>query len=395
MSTLTIRSLKAQRTKLGAEAQAVLEGAARAGRSMTGEENETFDRIMAERDGLDDTISRAERLVEDERATVDDLPGPEREDATVKAFRSYLVHGRAALTEQQARALNAGHDPEGGFLIAPKTFVTDLLQRVDDQVPMRGLATVQRLTQAESLGVPTLETDLNDAEWTSEIGTGSQDDALRFGERELSPNPLAKQVRISRKLLRLASTNPETIVRDRLAHKFGVTQEKAYMTGDGNKKPLGVFTASTDGISTARDVSTGAATGFTGDGLIDAKYALKAQYWQSARWLFHRYAIRDIRKLKDGNGQYLWQPGLTGGAPDTIIDQPYIVSEFVPNTFTTGQYVGMFGDFSHYWIVDSLAFEIQRLVELYATSNQIGLIGRLESDGMPVMEEAFVRLKTA
>lgn len=395
MTTLDIRSLKAKRTKLGADAQAVMEGATSAGRSMTGEENEKFDRIMAERDELDATITRAEKLLEGQRGSLDNEPDDQRQDAAAKAFRAYLVHGRNALTDQQVRALNAGHDPEGGFLVAPKQFVQELLQRVDDEVPLRGLAEVQQLTTSESLGVPTLETDLNDAEWTSEIGTGSQDDSLRFGERELSPNPLAKQVRISRKLLRVAAMNPETIVRDRLAYKFAATQEKAYMTGDGNKKPLGLFVASTDGISTARDVSTGLATGFTGDGLIDAKYTLKAAYWKNARWLFHRFAIRDIRKLKDGDGQYVWSPGLTGGAPDMILDLPFTVSEFVPNTFTTGQYVGMVGDFKKYWIVDALQFEIQRLVELYATSNQIGLIGRMESDGMPVLEEAFVRLKTA
>ncbi|WP_406262558.1 phage major capsid protein [Streptomyces chartreusis] len=395
MTTLKIRELKAKRTKLGVDARALMEAAMGASRSMTGEEEKQFDALMDERDKTDAMIGRAEKLLDDERDGLDDVPDDKREDAATKAFRSYLVNGRGALSEQQVRALNAGHDPEGGFLAAPKEFVQKLLQKVDDDLPLRRLATVQQLNQAESLGVPTLEADLNDAEWTSEVGTGSQDDALRFGERDLSPNPLAKRVKISRKLLRVAVMSPEAIVRDRMAYKFGVTQEKAYMTGDGNKKPLGLFVASTDGISTNRDVSTGLATGFTGDGLIDAKYALKGQYWRKAQWLFHRNAVRDIRKLKDGQQQYLWQAGLAGGAPDTILDLPYMVSEYVPNTFTTGQYVGMLADYSYYWVVDALQFEIQRLVELYAETNQVGFIGRMESDGMPVLEEAFVRLKTA
>jgi HK97 family phage major capsid protein len=270
---------------------------------------------------------------------------------------------------------------------------------MDDQVDIRRLATVQQLTQAESLGVPTLDTDLADAEWTSEIGTGSQDDALRFGKRELRPNPLAKRVKVSRTLLRRAALNPETIVRERMAYKFGVTAEKAYMTGDGNKKPLGLFTASADGIPTTRDVQTGSATGFTGDGLIEAKYTLKGQYWARAQWLFHRDAIKLIRKLRDdtggaGVGNYIWQPGLANDRPDTILDLPYLVSEFAPNTFTTGLYAGMLADFSFYWIADALSMEVQRLVELYAESNQVGFIGRLETDGMPVKPEAFIRLKT-
>lgn len=397
---MKIRELKAKRTKLGADAKAIMDAATAAGRSMTGEEETQFDALMDERDGVDRTIERAERLQDDDAGRVeddqdDDADRGGRDAAAMGALRAYLLGGRAALTSDQARALNAGHDPEGGFLVTPQVFAQQLLQAVDDAVPLRGLATVQQLTQAESLGVPTLDTDLGDAEWTSEIGTGSQDDALRFGKRELRPHPLAKRVKVSRKLLRVSTMNPEQIVRDRMAYKFGVTQEKAYMTGDGNQKPLGLFTASADGLSTGRDVATGSATGFTGDGLINAKYALKAAYWKQARWLFHRDAVRDIRKLKDGNQQYVWQAGLAGGDPDKILDVPYILSEWVPNTFTSNQYVGMIADFSYYWIVDALAFEIQRLIELYAETNQVGFIGRLESDGMPVLEEAFVRLKAA
>lgn len=312
------------------------------------------------------------------------------------ALRAYVIGGRGNLTPEQARALNAGNDPEGGYLLPPIQWIKELIKAVDDAVPLRGLATVYQLTATDSLGVPTLDTDLADAEWTSEIGTGSQDDALRLGKRELSPNPIAKRVKISRKLLRLTGGNAEDLVRERIAYKFGVTQEKAFMTGDGNKKPLGLFTASADGIPTTRDVNSGLATGFTGNGLIDAKYALKAGYWANARWLFHRDALKNIRKLKTTTDeQYVWQPGLASDRPDMILDVPYVISEFVPNTFTDGLYGGMIGDFSKYWIAESLALEIQRLVELYAETNQVGFIGRQEVDAMPVLGEAFVRIKCA
>lgn len=275
-------------------------------------------------------------------------------------------------------------------------WVNELIKKVDDAVPLRGLATIRQLRTAESLGVPTLDTDLTDAEWTTEVGTGSQDDSLRFGRRELDPNPLAKRVKVSRKLMRLTTGKAEDIVRDRMAYKFGVTQEKGYMTGDGNKKPLGLFVASADGISTGRDVNSGLATGFTANGLIEAKYTLKAGYWNAARWLFHRDALKAIRKLKTTTDeQYVWQPGLASDRPDTILDVPYIVSEFVPNTFTDGLYGGMIADFSYYWIAEAMGLEIQRLNELYAETDQIGFIGRQEIDAMPVLEEAFVRIKCA
>ncbi|NUT96734.1 MAG: phage major capsid protein [Saccharothrix sp.] len=400
----TIHELRQERAQRAASARAILDRAQNENRDLTAEENTEFDRLMQESDDLETRINREERLREQERRVADTDPRPEPPggpggdrdtEAHEAAFRAYLVGGRAGLTPDQARALNMGNDPEGGYLVAPQRFVAELIQGLDDMVHLRRLANVQQLTTNESLGVPTLDTDLNDAEWTTELGTGSQDDSLRIGKRELRPQPMAKRVKVSRTLLRRAAISPETLVRQRMEYKFGVTAEKAYMTGDGNKKPLGLFIASSDGISTARDVNTGSATGFTGDGLINAKYALKSAYWQRANWLFHRQAIREIRKIKDDNGQYVWQPGLSGDRPDQILDLPYIVSEFAPNTFTSDQYVGMLGDFSYYWIADALDFEIQRLVELYAETNQVGFIGRMESDGMPVLQEAFVRLKAA
>lgn len=395
---MNIRELRAKRTKLGADAAAIMEAATAAGRNMTPEEETSFDRLMDERDQVDGTIERAERLRDDDRqeAARQELEPGASDAEAMGALRAYFLGGRTALTPTQARALNAGNDPEGGYLLPPMEWVNQLIQRVDDAVPLRGLATIRQLRTAESLGVPTLDTDLGDADWTTEIGTGSQDDSLRFGRRELDPNPLAKRVKVSRKLMRLTTGRAEDIVRDRMAYKFGVTQEKAYMTGDGNKKPLGLFTASTDGISTGRDVNSGLATGFTANGLIDAKYTLKAGYWNAARWLFHRDALKAIRKLKTTTDeQYVWQPGLASDRPDTILDVPYIVSEFVPNTFTDGLYGGMIADFSYYWIAEALGLEIQRLNELYAETDQIGFIGRQELDAMPVLEEAFVRIKCA
>lgn len=400
---MDINAMRQERAGLVTQARGILDTAQAEKRELTAEEEQKFDRLMADADKRDADIAREEKLRERERRDAEvepparDRNGPDGggpDGLAQRAFARYLRDGRAALSPEESRALNMGTDPEGGYLVAPQKFVQELIQKVDDDVPLRRLATVMPLTTNESLGVPTLDTDLNDADWTSEVATGSQDDALRFGKRELRPNPLAKRVKVSRTLLRRGALDAETIVRDRMSYKFGVTQEKAYMTGDGNKKPLGLFTASTQGISTGRDVQTGSATNVTGDGLIDAKYTLKAAYWKRANWLFHRDAIKLTRKLKDSQNQYLWQPGLAGDRPDTILDVPYIVSEWVPNTFTTGLYVGMIADFSFYWIADSLAMEVQRLVELYAETNQVGFIGRLETDGMPVLEEAFVRLKT-
>jgi len=314
------------------------------------------------------------------------------------AFENYLVSGRAKGldTGGETRDLAADSDVDGGYLVAPTQTVASLIQAVDDAVVVRQFATVIPVRSAQNLGVPVLDTDVSDADWTTEIQTGTKDTAMKFGKRELNPVPLAKRILVSRKLLRTGALPVESIVQARLAYKFGVSQEKAFLTGSGANEPLGMLTPTANGISTSRDVNTGSSTDMTADGLIDAKFYLKASYWSrpSTAWLFSREAIKRVRKLKDNQNQYLWQPGLVAGEPDRILDIPYVVSEFVPNTFTTGKYVGILGDMSFYWIAEALSLEVQRLSELYAEANQIGYIGRMEVDAMPVLEEAFARLKT-
>lgn len=291
------------------------------------------------------------------------------------------------------RAIQADSDILGGNLVAPLQMLDTLIKAVDDQVYLRQWGTVYPVTGAKSLGAPSLDTDPADPAWTSELLIGSEDSSTRFGRRELTPHPLAKYIKISRKLLQKIPS-VESLIIQRLAYKFAIAMEKGGMTGTGVGSPLGVFTASADGVSTSRDVSTGnTTTSMTFDGLKEAKYTLKGQYWTRARWIFHRDGVKQLAKLKDGEGQYIWAESVRVGEPDRLLGLPVFMSEYAPNTFTTLLYVGILGDFSFYWWADSLAMEMQRLVELYAATNQIGLIGRLESDGMPVLAEAFVRVK--
>lgn len=385
------------RQKMGAlwlEAKAIQDKADTEKRTMLPEENTRFDALMAEFDQKKADVERREKLTAAQRAGGEGTDA-KRSDSTDtelrSAFRAFVQTGDRA----ELRALQADLSVSGGYLVAPQVIANTLLKAVDDEVFMRTLANVlPPLERAESVGLPYLAADPADAAWTSELAVGTEDSTMAFGKRELYPHPLAKFIKVSNKLLRL-NPSAEALVIGRLAYKFGISMEKAYLTGTGSNQPLGVFVASNDGIPTSRDVATGnAATSIGVDGLIEAKYAVKSQYMRTASWLFHRDAVKQIRKLKDGNGQYLWQPALSADRPDTILERPFYMSEYVPNTFTASLYVGLFGDFKvGYQIQDALDFGIQRLVELYALTNQTGFIGRLETDGMPVLAEAFARVK--
>lgn len=317
------------------------------------------------------------------------------EERAALGTEDYRAAHAAFLRSGERRDLMAGSDPKGGFLV-PSVFIAELLEKVRDMVVVEQFATVQLLPTGDSLGRPTLENDPADADWTSELATGSEDSTMSFGKRELYPGPLAKLIKVSRTLMRRSPLGVEAIVRDRLAYKFGITREKGFFTGDGVNGPLGIFTASADGIPTSRDVSTGnTTTAFTADGLKEAKWSLKGGYLMNARWLFHRDGMKALDKLKDGEGNYLLQPDIRQGTGDVLLGRPVLVSEYVPNTFTSGNYVGAIGDLRYYWIADSLAFTIQRLDELYAATNQVGFIGRAETDAMPVFGEAFARVTLA
>lgn len=397
-----IEQLRETRAKALADARAIVERAGAEKRSLNDSEKQQYDGHMADCLRSKEDIERMETLVSEERSAAavaagaaGNRPGqqgaPDAE-ARMKAFRSVLL---GAATPEEVRALTAGTDVSAGFLNAPQEFVAQVIAKVKDLSFVRQEATVYPVTSFEGLGVPSIETDPADADWSEEITAFGEDTTLAFGKRELRPHPLKKLVKISDKLLRGAAVNPETIVMDRAAYKFGITEEKAFLTGSGNKQPLGVFTASAAGLNTDRDfgATDNAATAITFDGLIATKYGLKAQYQAKAKWLFHRDAIKMIAQLKDGDGQYLWQPSLIAGQPDLLLGRPLMMSEYAPSTFTAGLYVGIFADFSWYWIADSLNLRIKRLNELYAATSQVGFIFDKETDGMPVLPEAFARIK--
>lgn len=406
----TLKELREERSKAIADARAILTKATGEKRAISKEEQTEYDKYFAQADELRTQIVNQEKLQEAERelaeATGDNeerTRGPgddkgERRDrvpVVMQAFRSFLMSGRAEGDgAEELRALSAGVATEGGYIVAPEVFVNALIKAVDDEVIVRRLATVIPMLNGASIGIPSLDSDPADADWTTELQTGSEDSSMGFGKRVMQPHPVAKRIKVSNQLLRTSALPAEQLVRARLAYKFGVTLEKAYMIGDGNKKPLGLFAASNDGIPTSRDVATGnTTTAPTAEGLINAKYAIKAGYWRNAEWIFHRDAMKEIAKLKGSDGQFIWRESLRDGEPDILLGRPVNLSEFAPNTMTTGLYCGILGDFSNYWILDSLLLQIQRLNELYAETNQVGFIGRYEGDGAPVLGEAFARVK--
>lgn len=404
--------LRQEAGRLVNEARGILKKSDEEKRALTAEDQERFDTLHRT---AEDHIATAERLEHQERVDAleheggetrvvppsmpgSELPVTRRAQPEYRdSFRSFLRQGLDLMPSQQRATLQVDSAEGGGLVVASEQFVAGILQTADNIVAIRQLARGFQVGYEETLGQPTLDGDLSTFEWAGELTESEEDTGLAFGLRELKPKALKrKHVKMSKRLLESPRLNTEQIVTERAAVALANTLESAYCTGNGANQPLGLFTASEKGINTDRDVSTAnTSSEIRGDGLISAQGALKDAYQREARWLFHRDAITQIRKLKDGEGQYLWQPGLQLGEPNLILGKPYVTSDYVPNTFSSSAYVGMYGDFSYYYYADAFSsMTIQRLVELYALTGQVALLfDRLAADGMPVLSEAFVRIK--
>jgi HK97 family phage major capsid protein len=409
--------LREKRAKLVADARAILTKAEAEERDTNAEENAEYDRIMGEVDGLKKRVDQLERLEssEDEMdapAERSGRPGtaeerrasaPTSEAEERAAYTGWVRTGRIgqALRASQNRAsevrdLVLGTDTAAGYLITPTQISQSIVTQCADYTFIRDLAHVERVTEAKSLGVRQLTARADDFDWTTEIASVTADTGLTMGRRDLTPNIMTKLVKASIRLL-MASGDASSLINAQLAYKYGLTLEKACLTGDGSGKPLGVFTASSNGIATSRDLTSGTSGDFTADDLIGLKFNIKQPYLQGPKssWILHRTIVLKIRKFKDSYGQYLWQPGLQAGSPDRLLDVPLRMSEWAPNTVSAGNYVAIIGNFEYYWIAEVVDLIIQRLVEKYADTNEVGFLARFFADGSPVLGEAFSRLKIA
>jgi HK97 family phage major capsid protein len=368
------------------------------GKEMPADKQGELAKLEADFDKLNKTLI-AEQAQQDRERIVGEglskgLEGPKSEQRELFAK---ALSGDPGHMQRYQNALSLGTDATAGYLTAPVEFVQDLIMGLANLMFMRRISNVVGpIGAAQSLGFPYIDADAADATWVAEVTAAPEETTLSFGRREFKPNKMAKLLKVSRTLIQHAPM-ADRVVLDRLLQKIQAGGENAYMNGNGTAQPLGIFVGSASGIPTSRDVSTNNTTTTVSlDGLQDAKYSLKQQYWANANWVCHRDLAKMVAKIKDGEGNYMWQPAVIAGQPDRLLGFPVNMSEYAPNTFTTGLYVAVLGDFkAGYWICDADGVAIQVLRELYAATNQIGYLVDYFGDGAPVCGEAFARVKLA
>ena len=257
---------------------------------------------------------------------------------------------------------------------------------MEEESIFRQMATVIKTSNGDRK-IP-IVTSKGEAVWMDEEQQYSLSDDT-FGQASLSAYKLGTAIKISEELLNDSVFDLPSYIAKEFARRIGEAEEEAFVIGDGSAKPYGIFDDSEGGEVGVTATST---VTITADELIDLYYSLKAPYRKNGVWLLNDSTVNSIRKLKDSNGQYLWQPSIKDGETDTLLGKPVYTSSSIANA-ASGTKPIAFGDLSYYWIGDRQGVTFKRLNELYAANGQVGFLATKRVDARLIVPEAVKILK--
>ncbi len=356
------------------------------------EDTATYEKMEEEVVNLGKEIERLERqqtldleLSKPVNSPIVNKPSASGETKTGRATDEYKEAFWNAMRNkknyQVQNALEVGTDSEGGYLV-PDEFEKTLIEALEEENIFRTLAKVIT-TSSGDRKIPVVASK-GTAAWVDEEGEISDSDDA-FTQVSIGAYKLATMIKVSEELLNDSVFNLESYIAKEFARRIGAKEEEAFFIGDGSGKPIGIFNA-TGGATLG--ITAASATAITVDEIMDLFYSLKSPYRKKAIFVMNDSTVKAIRKLKDGNGQYLWQPSITAGTPDTILNRPVKTSAYVP-TIGAGAKSIAFGDFGYYWVADRQGRSFKRLNELFAVTGQVGFMATQRVDGKLILSEAI------
>ena len=394
---MTILELREKRAKAWEAAKAFLDSHRKENGVLSAEDDAAYTKMEQEITDLGKEIARLERQealdAELNRPVNRPLTGKpggradadDGEDKTGRASDDYRKNFWNAMRSKVpmpgvTNALQIGTDSEGGYLV-PDEYERTLVEALEEENIFRQMAKVIK-TSSGDRKIPVVASK-GTASWIDEEGAYPESDDS-FGQVSIGAYKLGTMIKVSEELLNDSVFDLQSYISREFARRIGAKEEEAFFTGDGKGKPLGVL-AATGGAETG--VTAASATAVTADELMDLYYSLKSPYRKKSVWVLNDSTIKAIRKLKDNNGQYLWQPSLTAGAPDMILGRPIKTSAYMP-AIAAGAKTIAFGDFSYYWIADRQGRSFKRLNELFAATGQVGFLASQRVDGKMILAEA-------
>ena len=387
-----ILALREKRANLWNETKAFLDSHRGEDGMVSAEDNATYEKMEADVVALGKEIDRLERQAaidrEMDQPTASPLvsrpvaPSAKKQGRASDEYRNAfwgMIRNRS-LTPGVMNDLQIGTDTEGGYLV-PDEFEHTLVHGLEEENVLRSLCTVIQ-TSSGDRKIP-IVTAHGTASWVDEEDPIPTSDET-FGQISIGAHKVATMIKVSDELLQDSVFNLESYIAAEFARRIGAAEEEAFITGNGTGKPTGLLHA-TNGAGTG--VTTTGNTP-TADEIFDLVHSIKSVYRRKAVFLLNDSTLKAIRKLKDGQGQYLWQPGLKEGQPDMLLNYRIATSPFMPE-IAAGNKVILFGDFKSYWIADRQGRSFQRLNELYAATGQVGFRATQRVDGRLVLAEAM------
>ncbi len=392
---MTIQELRKKRAKAWDTARDFLDNKRNASGVLSEEDSKTYDALEAEVVNLGKEIKRLERQeqidAEMRKPTSQPILGtpatPDNQTKTGTASAEYTAAFWNNIRNRNwidvRNDLQVGTDTEGGFLV-PDEFEKKLISALEEENVFRPLATKIQ-TSSGDRKIPVI-TQKGEATWMEEEEAYTlSDDA--FGQIALSAYKVGTAIKISEELLNDSVFDLPSYIAKEFARRIGTKEEEAFLIGDGKGKPTGIF-AATGGAENGA-TTTGAAITF--DDVIELFYSIKSPYRKKAVWVLNEQTVKALRKIKDNTGNFIWQPSVSAGLPDTILNRPYVTSVYAP-TIAAGAKAIAFGDYSYYWVADRQGRSLKRLNELFAMNGQVGFLASQRVDGKLILPEAVKTL---
>lgn len=386
---MTILELREKRNKAWEAAKAFLESHRTEKGTLTAEDDATYTQMEQEINDLGKEIARLER----QEALEAELNRPVNQPLTTKPgsgrgeepktgrasdeYRKAMLDAFRSNFKRVSNVLQEGVDADGGYLV-PEEYDRRLIDTLSEENIMRRLATIITTSGEHKINIAATKPA---ASWIEEGGALTFGDAT-FSQILLDAHKLHVAIKVTEELLYDNAFNLEGYILDQFGKALGNAEEDAFLNGDGTGKPLGLFAVT--GGGTVAGTLTAA---IKSDDMLDLVYALKRPYRKKASFIMNDKTLSSLRKLKDNNGAYIWQPSYQAGEPDRVLGYAVHTSAYAPEDAIA------FGDYKYYNIGDRGTRSFSELRELFAGNGMIGYVAKERVDGKLILPEAVQILK--
>ena len=388
-----ILEMRDKRAKLWNDAKAFLDSHTDGDGKLSAEDAATYEKMEADVVEMKKAIDRLERQAaidrELDKPTSKPIVTDPKKAKALGGFRATDEYKQDMLTAMRTRfrdisnVLQEGNDQQGGYLV-PVEYDKRLVDVLNEENIMRSLATKITTSGEHKINIAATKPA---AAWIEEGGALSFGDAA-FDQIMMDAYKLHVAIKVTEELLYDAAFNLEGYIIDNFGKALANAEEDAFLNGDGKGKPMGIFDTKQGG----QYGTTTSAASISADDIINLVYNLKRPYRKNAAFITNDKTLAALRKLKDNNGVYLWQPALTAGEPDRLFGYAIHTSQFAPEA-AAGKAAMAFGDFSYYNIGDRGSRSMQELKELFAGNGMVGYVMKERVDGRLILPEAVQILK--